>query len=219
MAEYRPYRVMDGRAQTQLLEIKVVGVTMFMGITLILNWMVTQQVAGMFGYARGLGVPLIGGLYAPWEWMVWWARWHAAARLAPVWAQCTHELGWPVATLAALLVATIGGARYQLRGTASDLYGSARWATLRDVRAAGFIRADPLRAVAGAAVGRAGGVAAGAAGAGGHLSRRLADVGADFLSARLRAGACAGVRADAQRQGRGGGRADLAAVAALDAGA
>ncbi len=139
MAEYRPYRVVDGRAQTQLLEIKVVGVTMFVGITLILNWMVTQQVAGMFGYARALGVPLIGGLYAPWEWMVWWARWHAAARLAPVWAQCTHELGWPVATLAALLVATIGGARYQLRGTASDLYGSARWGTLRDVRAAGFV--------------------------------------------------------------------------------
>ena len=37
MAEYRPYRVVDGRAQTQLLEIKVVGVTMFVGITLILN--------------------------------------------------------------------------------------------------------------------------------------------------------------------------------------
>ena len=27
MAEYRPYRVMDGRAQTQLLQMKVVGVT------------------------------------------------------------------------------------------------------------------------------------------------------------------------------------------------
>jgi type IV secretion system protein VirD4 len=139
MAEYRPYRVANARAQAQLQQVKVLGVTVFVGLALILNWMATQQVARMFGYARPLGVPLIGGLYAPWGWIVWWARWHGAAHFAPVWAQCAHEVLYPVGALAALLALTIGGARHLLRGTASDLYGSARWATLRDVRAAGFI--------------------------------------------------------------------------------
>jgi type IV secretion system protein VirD4 len=139
MAEYRPYRVAQGRAQAQLLQVKVLGVIAFVGLTLILNWAATQQAAGMFGYERALGAPLIGGLYAPWAWIVWWAHWHGAERLAPVWAQCTHEVLYPMGASAALLAVIIGGARYLLRGTASDLYGSARWATLRDVRAAGFI--------------------------------------------------------------------------------
>jgi type IV secretion system protein VirD4 len=139
MAEYRPYRLANRRAQAQLMQVKVIGVTSFVVLTLIINWAVTQQVARLFGYARALGSPLIGGLYAPWAWMVWWLHWHSAAQLQPVWAMCTREVTRPVAELGVVLVVSIGVCRYLLRGTAADLYGSARWATLRDVRAAGLV--------------------------------------------------------------------------------
>jgi hypothetical protein len=75
MAEYRPYRVINGSAPTRLTQVKLAAVSGFVLMALVINWRVTQLVAGRFGYARPLG-PAWFGFYAPWEWLVWWSRWH-----------------------------------------------------------------------------------------------------------------------------------------------
>jgi len=139
MAEYRPYRVTNQRAQARLTQVKLVSVSSFIGLALLINWMLTQHAARIFGYSRVLGPSLIAGLYAPWEWILWWSRWHGAEQLEPVWELCIREASYSLLALAVLTAATIIIARYLLRGSFSDLYGSARWATTRDVRAAGLI--------------------------------------------------------------------------------
>ncbi len=139
MAEYRPYRVTNQRAQLRLTQLKLVSLSTFIALAVLINWMITQNAARLLGYSRVLGTSLIGGLYAPWEWIVWWSRWHDAPQLEPVWKLCLHEAAYPLLVLAVLTAATIIIARYLLRGTFSDLHGSARWATTRDVRAAGLI--------------------------------------------------------------------------------
>ncbi len=139
MAEYRPYRVANQRAQARLTQVKLISVSSFIGLALLINWMVTQHAARLFGYSRALGPALIGGLYAPWEWILWWSRWQGADQLEPVWEICCRETAYPLLGLAVLTAATIIIARHLLRGTASDLHGSARWATTRDVRAAGLV--------------------------------------------------------------------------------
>ena len=137
MAEYRPYRVTNG-ARARLTQVKLVSVSSFIVLAVLFNWMVTQRAARLFGYSPALG-PSLFGLYPPWEWIVWWSRWHGAEQLAPVWARCTREAALPLAALAALAAAAIGVARRLIHGTDSDLHGSAHWMTTREVRAAGLI--------------------------------------------------------------------------------
>ncbi len=153
MAEYRPYRVTNQRAQARLTQVKLISVSSFIGLALLINWMVTQNAARIFGYSRVLGPSLIGGLYAPWEWILWWSRWHGTERLEPVWELCIREATYPLLVVGILTAATIIVARYLLRGSFSDLYGSARWAMTRDVRAAGLIASrkympEPVRRLA-----------------------------------------------------------------------
>ncbi len=139
MAEYRPYRVTNQRARAWLTQVKLISVSSFIVLAVLINWIVTQRAARLFGYSRALGPSLLGGFYAPWEWIVWWSRWHGAEQLEPVWALCTREAAYPLLALAVLTAATVFIARYLARGSTADLHGSARWATTRDVRAAGFI--------------------------------------------------------------------------------
>ena len=145
MAEYRPYRVISQHASAQLSQVKLVSVSSFLGLALLINWMVTQHAARLFGYSRLLGPVLIGGIYAPWEWIVWWSRWHGAEQLEPVWELCTREAAYP---LLALAVSDgwdgDSGARYRLADHTPDLHGSARWANLREVWATGLMAATHL---------------------------------------------------------------------------
>ncbi len=81
MAEYRPYRVINRRAQARLIQVKLISVLSFIALIVLINWMVTQYAARLFGYSRVLGPRLFGKLYAPWEWLAWWSRWHGAEQL------------------------------------------------------------------------------------------------------------------------------------------
>jgi len=139
MAEYRPYRVINAGAQARLTQVKLVTVSGFILMADLINWRVTQHTAQLFGYAPGLGPSLFGRLYAPWEWIVWWSRWHWVENFHPVWELCIREAAYPLLALAAVTAGAILIARYLLSGTGSDLHGSAHWATTRDVRAAGLI--------------------------------------------------------------------------------
>src|SRR5712692_8958057 len=107
MAEYRPYRVANQRAQARLTQVKLISVSSFIGLALLINWMVTQHAARLFGYSRALGPALIGGLYAPWEWMLWWSRWQGADQLEPVWQICCRETAYQLLGLSVLTAATI----------------------------------------------------------------------------------------------------------------
>jgi type IV secretion system protein VirD4 len=139
MAEYRPYRITNSGAQAQLTRVKLIAVSSFLLLAVLTNWMVTQHVARLFGYASGLGPSLIGNIYAPWGWLVWWTRWHWAEQLQPLWELCIRQAAYPLIILAMGTVGVIGLARYFLSGPSSDLHGSARWATTADVRSAGLI--------------------------------------------------------------------------------
>ncbi len=154
MAEYRPYRITNSGAQAQLTRVKLIAVSSFLLLAVLINWIVTQHVARLFGYASGLGPSLIGNIYAPWEWVVWWTRWHWAEQLQPLWELCIRQAAYPLIILAMGTVGAIGLARYFLSGTSSDLHGSARWATTADVRSAALIATTYLLAAVATAAGR-----------------------------------------------------------------
>ena len=59
--------------------------------------------------------------------------------LAPLWELCAREALYPMAALTAVATDAIAIARHGWFANASDLHGSARWATTRDLRAARLI--------------------------------------------------------------------------------
>ena len=65
MAEYRPYRNVNSAARARLTRVKFIAVSSFVLLAVLINWIVTQHVARLFGYAPGLGPSLIGNIYAP----------------------------------------------------------------------------------------------------------------------------------------------------------
>jgi type IV secretion system protein VirD4 len=138
MAEYRPYRVINASAQTRLTQVKLAAVSTFMLMALLINWRVTQLVAGRFGYARPLGSAWFG-FYAPWEWVVWWTRWHWVDRFQPIWEFSIREAAYPLLVVSAATAGVIVIARYLLSASDSDLHGSAHWGTTRDLRSASLI--------------------------------------------------------------------------------
>src|SRR6516162_2889028 len=127
MAEYRPYRVGNRAARARLNQVKLVSVSTFVLLAVMVNWRVTQQAAWLFGYSRVLGSSL-AGWYAPWQWLVWWTRWHGAEQLEPVWELCIRQAAYPLLALGALAAGTVIAARHWLADDTPDLHGSARWA-------------------------------------------------------------------------------------------
>ena len=130
MAESRPYRITNFTAQERLTRVKLLALCAFTFGALFINQRATQAAAAIFG---------LHGLYAPWQWIVWWAQWRAAAAFQPVWQTCTHLVLMPMLVLAGIAVGTIVIARQLLATTSADLYGSARWATKRDLVKAGLL--------------------------------------------------------------------------------
>ena len=144
MAEQRPYRLSGTAADTRLSQIKIVVLLSLGAVFVVVNWMTTQHAARLFGYSPALGqpwcdFPLVGSLYRPWNWMVWWLRWHSDPTLAPLWDLCVREAVYPMVTLTAIAMGAIAVARHGWFQNPSDLHGSARWANTRDLRAAGLV--------------------------------------------------------------------------------
>jgi len=95
MAEQRPYRLSGAAADTRLSQIKIVVLLSLGSVFVVVNWMTTQHAARLFGYSPALGQPWfdfppLGSLYRPWNWMVWWLRWHSDPTLAPLWDLCVR---------------------------------------------------------------------------------------------------------------------------------
>jgi type IV secretion system protein VirD4 len=121
LAESRPYRL---TAQPRLARIKAMALGGFAIGALAINERATNAAATMFG---------LHGVYAPWRWIVWWCQWHGTTAFQPVWETCTRLVLMPMLILAGIAVAIITAARYLLATTSADLYGSARWASRRDL--------------------------------------------------------------------------------------
>ncbi|HLV93900.1 MAG TPA: type IV secretory system conjugative DNA transfer family protein [Candidatus Acidoferrales bacterium] len=144
MAEQRPYRLSGTASDASLRQTKIVAMLTLGVAVVVVNWVTTQHAARLFGYSRTLGAPwcyfpLIGLLYHPWDWMVWWWRWHSEPTLAPLWELCTHEAVYPMIALSVMAMGAIAVARDKGFRNPSDLHGSARWANTRDLRAAGLV--------------------------------------------------------------------------------
>jgi type IV secretion system protein VirD4 len=135
VADYRPYRTANSNAQVKLARVKRISLSLFFAATLAICWQTTQETARRFHYQPALGTPLIGHIYMPWAWIMWWVRWHAYSGME----QAAFHALYPLLAVAVLVAGAIVIARKVLSDDAPDLHGSARWATAEEVRATGFI--------------------------------------------------------------------------------
>ena len=151
MAEQRPYRVSGCSADARLEHVKRLAVLSLGGAFLAINWVTTQHAASALRYAPWLGHPLFhlwgAAVYAPWSWIVWRSRWYWAPQLVSLWAQCIRQALYPMVIVAAASCGAIAMVRHGWFANFSDLHGSARWATTRDLRAAQLFDPRPVRDV------------------------------------------------------------------------
>jgi type IV secretory pathway TraG/TraD family ATPase VirD4 len=200
MAEQRPYRI-AGTGNDRLWRIKAGVMLGLVTGFIVVNWIATQRAARLCGYAAGLGppmteLPLFGPLYPPWQWIAWWWRWRNAPELAVLWAVCTRLAVYPMFGITALAVAAVGVARQGWFGAVSDLHGSARWATTRDIRDAGLIERRRLVPRRVRRFYRAARNSQGTAAAGRRVSGNLAPLATRLVSAALRGRPRTDLRAD-----------------------
>ena len=99
------------------MQIKIVVLLSLGAVFVVINWVTTQHAARLFGYSPALGqpwcdFPLVGSLYRPWNWMVWWSRWHSDPTLAPLWDLCAREAVYPMVALTAIAMGAIAIARH-----------------------------------------------------------------------------------------------------------
>ena len=114
------------------------GVCFSAGTTFTTMWGVTQWTAIKFGYHDALGPPLFSlagaPLYAPYKFFPWWLQFEASA-------PDTFLAGGIVIAATSVISGAIvlGGSAWRERATRRpDTYGSARWATFKDIQAAGL---------------------------------------------------------------------------------
>jgi len=144
VAEQRPYRMSGTAGDGHFSQVKIIVLLSLGAAFVVVNWNTTQHAARLFGYSRLLGGPFLdfgwtGRLYRPWDWMVWWSRWHSEPTLAPLWELCAREAIYPMLALTVIAMAAIAVARHGWFRNPSDLHGSARWANTGHLRAAGLM--------------------------------------------------------------------------------
>jgi len=159
MAEQRPYRIPGASTDERLTRAKRIALQALAAAFLAINQVTTQHAARVLHYATWLGRPLISfsgsSIYAPWMWIVWWARWHWAPQLEPLWTACTREALYPMGLVAGIVWGILVLIRHGWFANVSDLHGSARWATTRDLKAARLLESGhALKRRAGVYLGR-----------------------------------------------------------------
>lgn len=117
-----------------------IGIVLWLGAAAC--WFATEQTARAFSYQQSLGRPLFGHVYAPFEVIGWAIKFdrpgnvgvtvHLVFLHAYVTMACGNALGITVAGLMAMC--RIG--RLQRH---TDLYGSAHWASCKEVQATGLV--------------------------------------------------------------------------------
>jgi type IV secretion system protein VirD4 len=144
MAEQRPYRIPGSSAEERLRRAKR-NVLLLLGEAFVaINQVTTQHAAFVLRDAPWLGRPLIHlrsvAIYPPWGWMVWFAKWHWAPALEPLWRECVFQALLPMAFISGVMCIALAMVRRDWFANPSDLHGSARWATTRDLKAARLLQ-------------------------------------------------------------------------------
>jgi hypothetical protein len=222
MAEQRPYRLPGLSVDARLARAKRLALLSLVGAFLAINWVTTQHAASVLRDASWLEHPLIhlksGAIYAPWSWMVWWTRWYWAPQLEPLWRQSAREALYPMSVVTAVCCAAIAMVRHGWFANVSDLHGSARWATARDLRGARFDRRAQVHARTAARNRRLLSDSETKRPPRRNLSRPLAGMATSLVHPRLWPGARPGLCPNAERQGRGHRDSNAAQLAALGTG-
>jgi type IV secretion system protein VirD4 len=111
-------------------------------VVLVFLWGATQWVAFRLGHQPALGPPLTElfgwSVYRPWDLFLWWYWYDAYAPAVFVEGGAIAAAGGIAAILVAILMSVLRAREAQDVTT----YGSARWATLADVAAAGLFSED-----------------------------------------------------------------------------
>lgn len=96
----------------------------------------TQIMAWRFNYHPALGRPLYDHFYAPWDWMIWSAKYYAThqSMLAGGWLTMMGIMGVGFIILTAQMTM-----RSRDTSSVDDLHGSARWAEKEDIEEAGLL--------------------------------------------------------------------------------
>jgi type IV secretion system protein VirD4 len=116
----------------------VLAATLLACVHGVRSWAVPTLFLAAYCYALGAWP-----LYAPWQILVWWARYHWSLETAPLWA----DAAWTMAVVATCgTVGTITAAvqRAKQIGARSDLYGSAEFGTLPQLKKSGLLSDDGL---------------------------------------------------------------------------
>lgn len=117
------------------------GVLLFVGLC----WICTEYVASALSFQPALGQPLfaLGGfkVYAPMDWLVWFARWRGAG--LPDVERAFQTAIWMSLTGTLVIVVYISSRfrrnREQMERESESLHGSAHWATADEVKATGLL--------------------------------------------------------------------------------
>jgi type IV secretion system protein VirD4 len=114
-------------------------IILVLAIMVIGLWCATQWAAAALGHQSALGAPFttVSGvpLYAPWSLFLWWYRYEAYAPAVFDTAGLIAASG----SLAGLFAAIIGSLRRARHKRDVTTYGSARWATRRQIAACGLM--------------------------------------------------------------------------------
>lgn len=118
---------------------RIRNVVSFLVLALAGTWSATAYVADALGYSYRLGGPLfhLGAypVYAPWAWLSWSSRFES---VQPGTFAVAAAITFGTAALGLGLTALLGrGSRLEL--TTSGAFGTARWATTEELKAAGLL--------------------------------------------------------------------------------
>lgn len=106
-----------------------------MGNMLAASWWATQSIAAGYGWHPGLGKPLLGRLYAPWNWWSWQQRIPDTQGIIDQ-AVTQGQFAFLIPQLVVLMLLFTLTSRPKGR---DDLHGSAHWATPKDIRRSGLL--------------------------------------------------------------------------------
>ncbi|MGC8494197.1 MAG: type IV secretory system conjugative DNA transfer family protein [Syntrophobacteraceae bacterium] len=116
----------------------------------------TQYLAHLFSYSRGLGKPMFATVYAPWKWVEWTMKFYAGYQ--PTFNKAYEVAGSGTAVLFAVYALFSGGLRGLKPSAMTDMYGTAHWADREEIRQAGLLptRKDNAGVYVGGWVGKGG---------------------------------------------------------------
>ena len=102
-------------------------------VVIAINVVATQYLAAHFAYAPALGSPLIGHIYAPWEWLFWQQKFASHAPHVFHTVSTSIALTMVLGMFAALALTGRKGERHE------GIHGTAHWASKAEIEATGLL--------------------------------------------------------------------------------